>query len=130
MHTLSSLFKAIADAIREKTGVTEDIPASEFPERIANFPMKDLFVEIATGTVKTIEYGELDGLTKIPFGSFTGCSELESIVIPSSVTDIAENVFNGCDKLTIIKVPWGENEKYGAPWGADNATVIYNYGGE
>lgn len=36
-------------------------------------------------------------------------------------------VFEGCTKLTSIKVPWAEGEVNGAPWGATNATITYNY---
>lgn len=36
--TLTSLFTDIADAIREKTGDTENIVADEFPDAIADIP--------------------------------------------------------------------------------------------
>lgn len=130
VHTLKSLFEEIADMIREKTGTTEDIPASEFPDRIANIKTKDLFVEIATGTIKTIDDGELDGLTTIPDYAFTGCYELESVVLPSSITSIGSEAFSECEKLTVIKVPWAEGAIAGAPWAATNAVITYNYGGE
>lgn len=36
--TLNSLFTDIADAIREKTGSTEQIVADDFPEKIKELP--------------------------------------------------------------------------------------------
>lgn len=40
---------------------------------------------------------------------------------------IGNIIFNGCTNLTDIKVPWAEGEVAGAPWGATNATITYNY---
>ena len=36
-------------------------------------------------------------------------------------------MFNNCLNLKTINVPWGENIFGGAPWGATNATINYNY---
>lgn len=130
VYTLKSLFKEIANIIREKTGVTENIPAGEFPDRIANIKTKDLFVEIATGTVTTIEAGELDGITIIPDYAFSGCYNLQSVVLPNSIISINSNAFTHCTNLTTIKVPWANGVIPNAPWGAVNATITYNYGGE
>ena len=35
----------------------------------------------------------------------------------------------GCTNLTTINVPWAEGAVAGAPWGATNATINYNYTG-
>lgn len=39
------------------------------------------------------------------------------------------NTFSGCDALTDIYVTWEEGQYFGAPWGATNATVHYNWAG-
>lgn len=39
------------------------------------------------------------------------------------------NTFSGCDALTDIYVTWEEDQYWGAPWGATNATVHYNWAG-
>ena len=92
-----------------------------------------------------------EGVTSIGEQAFYGCALLQNIVIPASVTTIGENAFgfcsqlstvtfNGapttlpylfvsCSKLTTINVPWSEGEVAGAPWGATNATINYNYTG-
>ncbi len=55
----------------------------------------------------------LDGYTvsAIGEGAFTGCESLESITIPSTVTDIDVALFRSCDKLTTIKVD-ADNKRY------------------
>lgn len=91
-----------------------------------------------------------EGLTNIGICAFEHCG-LTSIDIPSSVTTIynyafgdsnltsvtfngtptvvLEDAFLSCSNLTSIKVPWAEGAVSGAPWGATNATITYNYTG-
>lgn len=38
--------------------------------------------------------------------------------------------FENCPNLMNIYVPWAEGRVEGAPWGAENATITYNYTGE
>ena len=40
---------------------------------------------------------------------------------------IESDVFADCRGLATINVPWSEGEVAGAPWGATNATINYNY---
>ena len=91
-----------------------------------------------------------EGLTSIGWGAFDGCINLALTSLPAGVTSIKEyasqnctsltsitfkgtpnaivaNAFNGCTNLTDIKVPWAEGAVSGAPWGATNATITYNY---
>lgn len=93
-----------------------------------------------------------DSLEEIGDNAFRDCTKLVEITIPNSVTKIGELVFfrcsnlatatfmgkpetmgtdpfSSCDKLTEINVPWAEGEILGAPWGAVNASVNYNYTG-
>lgn len=89
-----------------------------------------------------------EGLTTIEDSAFDG-SGLTSITVPSSVTTIQANAFgcydlisvkfkgtptsissmafNGCRNLTTINVPWAEGAVANAPWGANWATINYNY---
>lgn len=91
-------------------------------------------------------------LTAIRNYAFSGCSNLSSVTIPESVLGIqsegfstclalqevtfkgtprsvASNTFYNCFNLNTINVPWAEGEVTGAPWGAPNATINYNYEG-
>ena len=59
--------------------------------------------------------------------AFQNCTSFTSITFKSTPTTIASSAFNGCTNLTDIKVPWAEGAVSGAPWGATNATITYNY---
>ena len=68
-----------------------------------------------------------DGLTSIGQYTFQNCTSLTSITFKGTPTTIESTAFNGCTNLTDIKVPWAEGAVSGAPWGATNATITYNY---
>lgn len=90
-------------------------------------------------------------LTYVEAYAFKGCSGLTGTLrIPATVTKLGNNafqetqfsevIFEGtpsgsmgsnvflyCSNLTSIKVPWSEGAVAGIPWGADKATITYNY---
>lgn len=59
--------------------------------------------------------------------AFAGCSGLTNITFEAIVKNMYLTVFSNCPNLTIIRVPWSEGAVSGAPWGAANATIIYDY---
>ena len=65
-------------------------------------------------------------LTTLPMMCFYNCKSLPSITIPSSITSFGYNCFGGCDNLTTIIINKPQDSITGAPWGAPNATVIWN----
>lgn len=73
-----------------------------------------------------------EGITAIGEYAFMGCYRLTKIVLPSTITTIGTNAFYGvgASGWCHIYVPWSKDEVPGAPWGATNATIHYNYGGE
>lgn len=68
-----------------------------------------------------------EGITSIGEGAFADCTSLTSITFKGTPTTINSSAFDGCTNLTDIKVPWAEGAVSGAPWGATNATITYNY---
>ena len=54
---------------------------------------------------KTLREVIITGGSFIQYGSFENCSNLISIIIPSSVTSIGDEAFNGCSSLTSIVIP-------------------------
>ena len=68
-----------------------------------------------------------ESLTSIESAAFYSCTSLTSIAFKGTPTTIDSTAFSGCTNLTEIKVPWSEGAVSGAPWGATNATITYNY---
>lgn len=64
-------------------------------------------------------------------GAFVMCTNLQTVTFKGTPSNsISEDAFYGCENITVINVPWSEGAKRGAPWGAINATINYNYTGE
>lgn len=66
-------------------------------------------------------------LTTIGDFAFANCTGLETVKFTSTVSSIPNGVFSGCPKLSTIYVPWSQGQVANAPWGASNATIIYDY---
>ena len=87
----------------------------------------------------TLEYGAFDNspnieIKRIPAtcnsikgNAFRGCTKITEITFDGTPAEIVDTAFTGCVNLAVIRVPWSEGEVAGAPWGATNATIIYNY---
>lgn len=56
---------------------------------------------------------------------FSGCTNLKSVTLPSSIESIGNNVFALCGSLETITINKPENSISGAPWGATNATIVW-----
>ena len=56
-----------------------------------------------------------------------GCTGLRKVTFLGTPSSIPVTAFDGCTNLLDIYVPWAEDAKANAPWGAVNATVHYNY---
>ena len=67
------------------------------------------------------------GVTSIGSNAFYNCSRITEITFEGTPKSINSTAFYKCDNLLTINVPWAEGEVVGAPWGAANATVNYNY---
>lgn len=65
----------------------------------------------------------------INFSAFNNCGYLTSVTFNGTPSSIGQNAFGSCQNLTTINVPWAEGAVSGAPWGATNATINYNYTG-
>ena len=70
-----------------------------------------------------------NSVTTIGGSAFRGCGSLTSVTFNGTPSSIGSNAFNSCRNLTTINVPWAEGAVAGAPWGATNATINYNYTG-
>lgn len=68
-------------------------------------------------------------LMRIDDSAFSSCNSLRQITFTSTPGRIAATAFDYCYGITTINVPWAEGAVSGAPWGATNATINYNYTG-
>jgi len=66
------------------------------------------------------------GTTIINNSAFSGCSNLKTVELPDSITYIYNNAFSSCPNLETITIHQAEDSLSGAPWGATNATVIWD----
>lgn len=68
-------------------------------------------------------------IIRVEAGVFNGCTNLESVTFQSTPSTWTgrSTAFADCTNLTTINVPWAEGAVSGAPWGATNATINYNY---
>ncbi len=65
-------------------------------------------------------------VTQITDYAFDGCSNLESISIPSSVTSIGEYAFYYCSGLTIYCEAESQPSGWDSDWNRDNRPVVWN----
>lgn len=56
--------------------------------------------------------------------AFYNCKELRQVYLGSGVNEISNTAFKGCDHITIV-INKVEGSIDGAPWGAENANVIW-----
>ena len=69
-----------------------------------------------------------DGVTSIQSGAFFNCTKLTSITIPSSVTSIGSNVFTGCTSLNDIRYSGTSESVIFALSGYVPTLVTFDYG--
>ena len=64
---------------------------------------------------KTLKSVFITDETIIPYGAFQNCSNLTSVVIGNSVTNIAQGAFSGCGRLESMTLPFVGSERGGVP---------------
>ncbi len=77
-------------------------------------------------TLKEVTFEEPCQIASLSNYCFQNCLSLLEIEIPSSVTSIDSTTFELCTNLTTITINKPTDSIAGAPWGATNATVVWN----
>lgn len=68
-----------------------------------------------------------DGVAIIYDYAFRNCRGLQTVVLPASIEYMGDDPFDGCARIENIYCGFSEGAVSGAPWGATNATIIYDY---
>lgn len=94
---------AVADAIRAKTGKTEELTLAEMPAEIASVPStnEDKIKEVIDGTITSINNSDA---TEVNNYAFYSCKKLTTVNLPN-VTNIKGSAFSSCTALTSISIP-------------------------
>lgn len=121
-HSLVDFLTDIANAIRKVLGLTEDISATDFSNKIKEIeliPLKPLIEKtiveasyehiLSTGRYAFCECSLLKDVAfpnciEIGYGTFIGCSNLTSVCFPEC-TSINHLAFQSCTGLTSIELP-------------------------
>lgn len=102
-NNLIDFLTDIANTIRAQTGSQAPINAQDFSSEIASISADtSLAKSIVDRTVTTISANDLSGITMIGNSAFYNCIYLQSIEIPSGVTNIQPYAFYGCGLRTAI----------------------------
>ncbi len=68
-------------------------------------------------------------VVSVPDEAFSGCTALTKVNIGNGVISIAASAFSGCTSLTNIVIDDRRDAFSGAPWGAENANIVWLRGG-
>lgn len=112
-------------------GVTEIHISAFYDSSIIKIGLPQSITKIATYAFGFCEYLRSitfpQNLETIGSSAFSGCKWLTSVTFKGTPVKIDSTAFTNCNRLTTINVPWAEGEVANAPWGANNATINYNY---
>ena len=97
---------------------------TEIPSGVTTIPMN------CFSTCTAIPHMKLhSGIKSLNDSCFQSCSAMSTVTFEGKPSSIASTAFRYCANIKTINVPWGSGEVSGAPWGATNATINYNYTG-
>ena len=119
------LFKAICNAIRSKTGNSDEIPHQNIPDELDNFITEEeyniemqRFIDIIEGT-SFIN----DRITTVKDNLFSGCNNLTTVNLPEC-TSIRSSAFQSCTSLTTIDLPKCTSIGSNAFFSCNNLTTV------
>lgn len=106
-----------------------NLPLTSLPPNLTNIGTRALDGSTGGGTYNTkIKITDIPStVATIGDRAFLSCTGLASITFHGTPISINSTAFNLCTNITSIKVPWSSGAVAGAPWGATNATITYNY---
>ena len=116
-----SYLTAIGGAIRSKNGSTTTYKPKEMAPAILALTSESVLNTLIDGTVTSIDIPT--GVTSVRSNVFNGCSQLTKVTVPSTVTTINSDAFSGTN-ISEIDVDGDYNSISGNPWGSSDTTTI------
>lgn len=111
----------IGKAIRSKNGSTTTYKPKEMAPAILALTSESVLNTLIDGTVTSIDIPT--GVTSVRSNVFNGCSQLTKVTVPSTVTTINSDAFSGTN-ISEIDVDGDYNSISGNPWGSSDTTTI------
>ena len=84
-----------------------------------------MFIDVIEGDIVNLQIPK--GVTTIGDAAFYSCTSLASVTIPEGVTTIGDDAFSDMPAGSHIYCGFSKGDVSGAPWGATNATIVYDY---
>ena len=99
-----------ADWLQEQKKELEDktegtITAPSYLTKGGLVDLAKLLCDLPDGVQVDLDLSQATGLTYIAPGAFIGCPTLQSVKLPSSVTEIGQYAFHNCYNLTSVTIP-------------------------
>lgn len=119
---LSKLPETLTNIPDSAFSVCKKITIEEVPAKVTSIGSSAF-----SGCVNIEKFKIHENISTIGSNALNGCTKLKNVEFKGTPNSIGMNIFLSCTNLTEIKVPWSEGEVAGAPWGATNATITYDY---
>lgn len=101
----------------------ENIKSVQFPSTLKTIGVSAFDESGLTGTL--VFPASIESIYDYAFSYLY--ANVQEVVFKGTPTSLSSDMFHMSYGITTIKVPWGEGAVANAPWGAPEATVIYNY---
>lgn len=111
-NNLGDFLTGIADAIRAKNGSSALIDPQDFDTEIANLPSGSKLPQVVDKSITSITAEDLGNISTIGYGAFNSCNDLETVVLPSTITKIMATAFSYCGKMSSITIQEGLENIY------------------
>ena len=98
----------LSDAAGNEIGDSDSFTVDTTVYAVTNYTKFNIAAGVLTGYTGSKPKGNItlpSGITKIGYNSFQGCSNLTGLVIPEGVTAIDAGAFSGCEKLEKLILP-------------------------
>lgn len=113
----------IDDGKATLTGYTGDGEAVTVPGKLGGCPVVAIADDCFRGKVRISSVTLPEGLEKIGWFAFFGCTSLKSITVPASVVSIGYDAFTNCPKAVIVCPSGSAAERYAKSYGISCSTA-------